>query len=260
MNNKECAHLWANRSRPAAKGSHFYFEGDTIYSYGPHFPIARLFQHKNGPLSFLMTTWGYSPTTAKHKSIVRMAASHLTGHLVPDVLADVSAPAKLRAVLKAAEKHAKELAEAAKKLKSDRAKAQRARKKLDAEILAAYPAELEAWRNGGKAPRLASRHSTATALRLVGDQVETSKGAKVPASVARKVWPILLAAVEKETASPSPFAWKPFFQREEFNWGDYRGISLHRIARGSPVELVVGCHQIPWSEVEIMAATLGLKN
>jgi len=72
MNAKEIAHLWANQSRDGAKGSNFYFEGDTIYSYGSHFPIAR---HYSGAVLF--TSKDYSVTTSKHKSFVRQACSHL---------------------------------------------------------------------------------------------------------------------------------------------------------------------------------------
>lgn len=72
MNNKEVAHLWANQSRERASGSHFYFEGDTIYSYGSHFPIAR---HYKGAVLF--TSNGRSVTTARHKNITRSACSHL---------------------------------------------------------------------------------------------------------------------------------------------------------------------------------------
>lgn len=81
MNNKEVAHLWANQSRERATGSHFYFEGDTIYSYGSHFPIAR---HYKGVVLF--TTKGHSKTTACHKSIVRSACSHLTVFEVSQVM------------------------------------------------------------------------------------------------------------------------------------------------------------------------------
>lgn len=71
MNNKEVAHLWANQSRKSAFGSHFYFQGDTIYSYGPHFPIARLV----GDV-VLFTTRGYSNSTARHKGIALSACHH----------------------------------------------------------------------------------------------------------------------------------------------------------------------------------------
>lgn len=85
MNNKEVAHLWANQSRERATGSHFYFEGDTIYSYGSHFPIAR---HYKGVILF--TTQGHSVTTAKHKGYVRSACSHLTVFEVSKVMENPS--------------------------------------------------------------------------------------------------------------------------------------------------------------------------
>lgn len=34
MNNSMVAHLWANESKESANGSNFYFEGESIYSYG----------------------------------------------------------------------------------------------------------------------------------------------------------------------------------------------------------------------------------
>lgn len=85
MNNTQVAHLWANHSRANARGSHFYFEGDTIYSYGSHFPIAR---HYKGAVLF--TTKGYSVTTAQHKSYVRQACSHLEVYEVSSVMDDPS--------------------------------------------------------------------------------------------------------------------------------------------------------------------------
>ncbi len=85
MNNEQVAHLWANKSRSAAKGSSFYFDGDTIYSYGPHFPIAR---HYKGIV--LYTSRTYSVTTAKHKGIVCSAMSHLPSFMVDDVTKDPS--------------------------------------------------------------------------------------------------------------------------------------------------------------------------
>ena len=72
MNNKQVAHIWAHQNKEYAKGSNFYFEGDTIYSYGRHFPIA-----KHCGNYILMTTQRYSSSTSRHISYVRQAASHL---------------------------------------------------------------------------------------------------------------------------------------------------------------------------------------
>jgi hypothetical protein len=48
----------------------FYFQGDTIYSYGTHFPIAKLATAPNGEQVIFVTTRTYSNTTAKHISAV----------------------------------------------------------------------------------------------------------------------------------------------------------------------------------------------
>lgn len=73
------AHLWAHQSQDEARnsGGNFYFHGDTIYSYGSHFPIARHATNKHGERAVLFTTRGYSNTTAKHISVTRGAVSHM---------------------------------------------------------------------------------------------------------------------------------------------------------------------------------------
>lgn len=70
MNNRNVVHAWAHQHEARATGSNFYFVGDTIYSYGPHFPIARI-DVDRGIVWF--TTRGYSNTTAKHTSLARQA-------------------------------------------------------------------------------------------------------------------------------------------------------------------------------------------
>lgn len=83
-NTSEIAHLWANQKVPEARNrqGNFYFNGDTIYSYGSHFPIARLVTRK-GKQIVLMTVQTYSNSTAKHIHMTRMACRHLTVMAVP---------------------------------------------------------------------------------------------------------------------------------------------------------------------------------
>ena len=50
-----------------------FFAGPTIYSYGSHFPMASFHDAPNGEQLILLTTRGYSVTTAKHLSYVRQA-------------------------------------------------------------------------------------------------------------------------------------------------------------------------------------------
>lgn len=70
------AHYWANQIQQTGRvaGGNFYFKGRTIYSYGPHFPIAII--SKKDSHAILFTTCTYSNTTAKHIMNARMAISH----------------------------------------------------------------------------------------------------------------------------------------------------------------------------------------
>jgi hypothetical protein len=72
MDNDMVAHVWAAQSQDDARNPqrNFYFEGDTIYSYGRHFPIARFV---DGKRAVLFTTRTYSNTTAGHIHTVRRA-------------------------------------------------------------------------------------------------------------------------------------------------------------------------------------------
>lgn len=76
MNNDQIAHLWANQSKPHAKGSNFFFDGKTIYSYGTHFPVATLVETKHGTVA-LFERATYSVSTTRHQSIARQAVNHL---------------------------------------------------------------------------------------------------------------------------------------------------------------------------------------
>lgn len=85
----EIPHLWAHQTQSEARNANkkLYFEGPTIYSYGSHFPIARIVtrglqswqsaDYKTGkrkPVQcVLFTTRTYSVTTAGHVSAVRGA-------------------------------------------------------------------------------------------------------------------------------------------------------------------------------------------
>lgn len=71
----EIAHLWAHKTQDDARnqGGNFYFSGDTIYSYGSHFPIARHVTNDKGVAGILFTNQTWSNTTAKHIHNVRGA-------------------------------------------------------------------------------------------------------------------------------------------------------------------------------------------
>lgn len=82
----QVAHLWSNQSAsrsqtPASRGSNMYFEGDTIFSYGRHFAIAKHVNNRKGVPAVLFTQRDYSKTTSKHKSDVRSALNGLACHV-----------------------------------------------------------------------------------------------------------------------------------------------------------------------------------
>ena len=72
MNNSTLSHNWANKIKDTGKGSSMFYEGDTIYSYGYHFPIAKFITIED--LTFVaFNNNNYSNSTAKHKNHVRRA-------------------------------------------------------------------------------------------------------------------------------------------------------------------------------------------
>jgi len=67
--NADVAHVWAQQVQDEERSGNMFFEGDTIYSYGHHFPIAR-FVKKD---VVLFNSNSYSITTSGHQGIVRSA-------------------------------------------------------------------------------------------------------------------------------------------------------------------------------------------
>lgn len=77
---RRCAHAWAHQHGQTGYSSNFFFEGNTIFSYGRHFPIATLY----GQYVFF-TIDDYSNTTSHHKALARSAVSHKNFVLVKEV-------------------------------------------------------------------------------------------------------------------------------------------------------------------------------
>lgn len=76
LNHRQVAERWTDAAgdpRDSARGFNVYFVGPTIYSYGPHFPIASFVQGSTGERKVLFTSRSYSNSTGKHKRHVRNA-------------------------------------------------------------------------------------------------------------------------------------------------------------------------------------------
>ena len=65
MSNRKLAEKFANGAT-RGKGSHLYIEGDTIYSYGYHFAVAR----RTGEKTANLTTRKFSRSTSAHTGLV----------------------------------------------------------------------------------------------------------------------------------------------------------------------------------------------
>lgn len=75
---RELTHVWANFQKGESRAirtpqGNLYTSGNTIYSYGSHFPIAKHYWDKKGKHYVLLTTRRYSNTTAKHIGYVTCA-------------------------------------------------------------------------------------------------------------------------------------------------------------------------------------------
>lgn len=69
----------------------FYFQDETLYSYGAHFPLARFIADAKfcRGRCVLLNDHRYSPTTAKHQSWTRRAVSAWPNWAVPDLSPDI---------------------------------------------------------------------------------------------------------------------------------------------------------------------------
>ena len=95
MTNEKTAKAFA-AGKTKGKALHMFIDGDTIYSYGQHFPIARRAdQTIDGKPVILITTRTWRRTTARHMACVYSA---LSSHSIIEV-DDVSVTARRSTLL-----------------------------------------------------------------------------------------------------------------------------------------------------------------
>lgn len=87
-------HVWAQRSQPYGRNAKasVYFEGDTLYSYGAHFVMAR-FVDIEGPEAqtiVLLNSESYSVTTSRHQGNASYAVNQYKRFSVPKPGAEMS--------------------------------------------------------------------------------------------------------------------------------------------------------------------------
>jgi len=306
---EQVIHLWAHQSQPDARNpsGNVFFDGPTIYSYGRHFPMARLHKNKRGVL-VLLNDGHYSKTTGKHQGWVAGAVRHLDYMRVPEVnpggktdhdknlahfagiMADSLVKAQramqrrtvagYRSTASTAEDHWQQYAAffgirrkapkwpgeaweaaAARAARIETpdpvrdAKRFKALQAREAATLARFEAKREAWRareqDHARAIWRMTRaernqwHALPCMLRVNGDELETSQGARIPLDHAPRLWKLIQAV----RAAGRPY--------ERNGHTEHAGqFAIDGIdAAGN---LRAGCHKIEYPELERMARTLGL--
>ena len=287
-NSGEVAHLWAHQTQAEGRAGNVFFRDSLYFSYGAHYCIGKVF----GPDRVALNIENNSPTTNRHRREARHATSHMSQVFVSDPayvpnkakterhiqhLMEKAAAAKpdgrrpgyLAEALQVAEHYnifcdwanyptlkielpAYDEAEMARmrKVQREYAAAERERAKARAAQLALSLAEkIAAWRAGSG---YSLPYGVGTMLRLTyrgrsvfeaGYQViETSHGAHIPVEDAKRLWPIIRRTMrgDRDYEVGMPL-------------GDYQ---LTKIRRDGSI--MVGCHDIPYAEIEGIAVQLGL--
>lgn len=286
--NSEAIHIFANDPNREGRASSISFNNGILFSYNT--AIAQHVINAKGESAIIINNRNYSVSTSKHQSQLRYAANHLNRIYIDFVGYNVQRlePDEWRGLsIKPLIEHYESAAAA------NLAKASRARKNADHYRAAAFNglkelktyfaffgieyeagdlSELEAaaiendkkererakarkiekmkeqaeklaeWREGAN---LGWLNFEVTALRIKNDEIETSRGAKIPLDHAIKVWPLLSRiANSDESFRPSNHA---------IHLGNYR------LTYADNQHLIVGCHDIPMSEVKNIAKQLNLQ-
>ena len=277
------AHLWANKAQDSAResGGRFYFHGDTIYSYGTHFPIARHVENKRGR-AVLFTTRDYSVTTSGHKWAVLGACKHLTVfHVQHPTDTDRKAQfaeyrerylelarkysrarsnkpwilGSLRDLVDEANRFAQffglrsrlsmpddlsgmvaecQAIEKREKARKQRAEAKRAREEQE---------RIRQWANGET--DYCPSNGQGIRLRIKGDELQTSRGARVPLDHAIKAFRVIKRLRSKGES----------YERNGHT------IHLGHFALDAidpQGNVTAGCHHVEWEEIERVATLAGV--
>lgn len=86
----EVAKCWANQSQSEGRTSNrtLFFEGESIYSYGRHYELARIVNNDVGNPCALFNVMAYSRTTSGHTLMVQQWVRKMPMFLVKDLSAD----------------------------------------------------------------------------------------------------------------------------------------------------------------------------
>ena len=190
-------------------------------------------QRKHAVDDLLLAAFGYEDKVATYAKRFNIT--------LPEAPVSLEQLDALRAAVK--ERHATEEAEAAKRKAAARAAREARRPEVEA--------GLGAWRAGLSGHPTGAHVSWADIhelfgnyprLRVVGNEVQTSFGARVSVKQAARAWPVLQRVHKRSQAQEAVVV-----DVRELSFTPYHTQSFDGDT------LVVGCHSIPWSEIELIA-------
>jgi hypothetical protein len=168
----------------------------------------------------------------------------------PDPVRDA---AKIRARAKAAERFDAQVADYRAKLAAHQAQDAEAWRlgghMTSPEWWRAMPRKMRVALTGRRGGLAGSPDAVACMLRVNGDQIETSQGARIPLDHAPRIWRLVQACRE---------VGRPYARPEQRSFSEHAGTyAIDSISAEG--DLKVGCHNIPYAELERMARTLGFE-
>lgn len=94
----ELPHVWVQQSQSSGRtpNNSLFFRDSIIFSYGEHFPLAKLVTLPSGEVIALINNNDTTPTTNRHRSSVRRAVSHLRSFDVYTCVYDINFKEELR--------------------------------------------------------------------------------------------------------------------------------------------------------------------
>ena len=273
-NHDEVCHVWAQQNQSEGRAGNIFFEGKSIYSYGRHFEAARFVDSE----TVLLNADRYSASTTQHLSLIRQAVRHKQVFTVPSM---TDHRANVAYLIEKARDHFDKAKRARKyadwEIRSGRESVETTRAYITKFQVQVPDSHVELWQalhtdtylNGevqaallakARAAQVAEREATKQArlkreaeeaaqlakwvagelsygrfsamrLRVKEGEVQTTHGARVPIIEARKLYRALKAGMNIEGQQ----------------------VGYYRVTRVTESELVIGCHNIPLSEVERIA-------
>lgn len=279
--NRELAHIWANNNEPTVfkRASSLSCQNDRLYSYNTciaeivgdavifnnhsysnstakHQGLARQSIHSKNIISLdiprlnlrtLQFTQGdfYAVIVEPNHNkiaelLVKAERARLNGDFYKAQAFTISENVKAYAQLLNLNYEPLDLGEyQALALQAD--KARKAQEKIrKAERIKEQAENLAKWKAGEDV----RAYFEVTALRIKGDEIETSRGAKIPVEHAIRAYPILKRLHERDSSVD--------ISAHSIKLGHY---SVNRVEKN---DLIVGCHKIPFSEIYSIANQLNL--